>query len=74
MRSPLLTEHKNKNNVFCSDEAAASYLNGLVNKHHVRYWSEENPRVTIEIVMQSAKAYVCCSMSESRVVGPYFCR
>ena len=45
---PLLTEPRNKDNIsFCSDEAVF-HLNDLVNKHHVRYWSEENLRVTIE--------------------------
>ena len=47
-------------------------MNALVNKHNVRYSSEEDLRVTIETVMQSAKMYICCSMSESRVIGPYF--
>ena len=29
-------------------------------------------QVTIETVMQFAKVPVCCSMSESGVIGPYF--
>ena len=72
MLLPLLTESRNKNNIFCSAEAAVFHLNDLVNQHDVRYWSEENPRVTIETVMQSAKVHICCSMSESGVIGPYF--
>ena len=58
--------------MFCSTEAAF-HLNGLVNKHNVRHWSEKSPLLTIERVMQSPKVHVCCSMSESRVIiGPYF--
>ena len=47
-------------------------MNGFVSKHNVRYWSEEYPRITIETVMQSPKVHVCCSMSESVVIGAYF--
>ena len=47
-------------------------MNSLANKHNVRYCSEENPRVTIEIVMQSLNMSVSCSTSESRAIGPYF--
>ena len=73
MLLPLLTEPRNKNNIsFCSNEAAAFHLHGSVNKHNVRSWSEENPLVTIEIVIQSAKVHVCCSMPESHVIDPYF--
>ena len=47
-------------------------LNGLLNKHNVRYWKEEDPRATIETVIQSAKVHRCCSMSESCMIDPYF--
>jgi hypothetical protein len=68
---PLLTDNNNKGNIFFSDEAAF-HLNGLVNKHNVRYWSEENPHVTIKTVMQSPKINVWCAMSETRLIGPFF--
>ena len=51
---------------------AAFHLNSSVNKYNARYWSEGNPRITIETVMQPAKAHVCCSMSESHMIGPCF--
>ena len=68
----LLTEPRKKNNICFSDEATF-HLNGLVNKHNVRYCSEENPEVTIEKVMESPEVHVCCSMTESGVIGLYFC-
>ncbi|CAF3484969.1 unnamed protein product [Rotaria socialis] len=48
------------------------YLNGLVNKHNVRYWPETNPHVTIETVMKSPKLNVWCAISKNQLVGPYF--
>ena len=65
----LLTKSRYKNNIFCSDESPF-HLNGLVTKDNVLYWSEENPRMTIETVMQSPKVHVCCLISESRMIGP----
>ena len=72
MLLPLLTEPRNKNNIFCWDKATF-HLNDLVNKHNVRYWSEENIWVTIETLMQSPKVHGWCSLSESCLIGPYFC-
>ena len=47
-------------------------MNGLVNKHNIRYWNEKSLPVTIETVLQAAKVHVCCSMSESpMIVGLY---
>ena len=70
MLLPLLIESRNKSTISCWDEVAF-HLNGLINKHNVRYWCEEHSWITIETVMQSLKVHVCCSMSESRVIGPY---
>ncbi len=56
---------------FFSDEATF-YLNGLVNKHNIRYWSETNPHFTIETVMKSPKLNVWCAMSKNRLIGPFF--
>ena len=72
----LLTELRNKSNVLflCSDEAATFHWNALVNKYNLDAGVKKIHRVTIEIVMQSSKVHVCCSMAESQVVvGPYFC-
>ena len=45
----MLEDNQIQQNLFFSDEATF-YLNGLVNKHNVRYWSDTNPHVTIETV------------------------
>ena len=44
---PMLEDKQIQQNLFFSNEATF-YLNGLVNKHNVRYWSDTNPHVTIE--------------------------
>ena len=68
---PMLEDKDMQNNLFFSDEATF-YLNGLVNKHNVRYWSESNPHVTNETVMHSPKLNVWCAMSKDQLIGPYF--
>ncbi|CAM4845930.1 unnamed protein product [Rotaria magnacalcarata] len=68
---PMLEDNHIQQNLFFSDEATF-YLNGLVSKHNVRYWSETNPHVTIETVMKSPKLNVWWAMSKNRLVGPYF--
>ena len=55
---PMLEDKQIQQNLFFSDEATF-YLNGLVNKHNVRYWSDTNPHVTIQTVMKSPKLNVC---------------
>jgi hypothetical protein len=68
---PMLTDSTIKENIFFSDEATF-HINGLVNKHNVRYWSVDNPNVTIETAMKSPKINVWCAMSENCLIGPYF--
>ena len=68
---PMLADKNMQNNLFFSDEATF-YLNGLVNKHNVRYWSETNPHVAIETVMNCPKINVWCAMSKNVIIGPYF--
>ena len=68
---PMLEDNQIQQNLFFSDKATFC-LNGLVNKHNVRYWSDTNPYVTIETVMRSPKLNVCCAMPKNQLVGPYF--
>ena len=51
---PMLLNDHNEENFFFSDEAAF-HLNGLINKHNVRYWYETNPNIQPETVMKSPK-------------------
>ena len=62
-------EHPRK--YFLSDEAIF-YLHRLVNKHNVRYWSEDDPRATIERVTNSPQLNVWCARSETQLIGPFF--
>ncbi|CAF3832996.1 unnamed protein product [Rotaria magnacalcarata] len=56
---------------FFSDEATF-YLRGLVNKHNIRYWCENNPHVSVETVMNSPKLNVWCAMSKNQIIGSFF--
>ena len=67
---PML-QNKDIQGNFFSDEATF-YLNGLVNKHNGRYWSQDNPHVTIETVMKSPKLNVWCALSKNQLVGSFF--
>lgn len=54
-----------------SDEATF-HLSGKVNRHNVRIWGTENPRVIVEHVRDSPKCNVFCALSNSKVYGPFF--
>ena len=53
-----------------SDEATFR-LSGMVNRHNVRIWGTENPRVVIEDVRDSPKVNVFCAISSEKVYGPF---
>ena len=67
----MLQDNGIQENIFFCDEATF-YLNGLVNKDNVRYWSQNNPRVTIETVVKSPNLNVLCALSKNQIVGPFF--
>jgi len=54
-----------------SDEATF-HLSGKVNRHIVRIWETENPRVVIENVRDSPKVNVFCAISNEKLYGPFF--
>uniref|UniRef100_A0AAF5DN60 DUF4817 domain-containing protein n=1 Tax=Strongyloides stercoralis TaxID=6248 RepID=A0AAF5DN60_STRER len=55
--------------IIMSDEAYF-FLNGEVNKQNTRYWSKENPHVTIDKFLHSKK--VTCGLTSEKITRPYF--
>ena len=68
---PMLEGKQIQQNFFFSDEGTF-YLNRLVNKHQIRYWSDTNPHVPIQTVIKSSKLNVCCALSKNQLVGADF--
>lgn len=55
-----------------SDEATF-YLNGAVNKHNGRFWTDENPHWIRETHTQTPrKVNVWCSIVGDSIIGPFF--
>lgn len=59
--------------IIFSDEAHF-WMNGFVNKHNCRYWSESNPRVVHQQPLHPAKLTVWCGLWYGGIIGPYFFR
>lgn len=60
------------NNIIFSDEATF-YLNGTVNRHNCRYWSDSNPHWMVETHTQRPqKLNVWAGICGDRIVGPFF--
>ena len=57
--------------IIFSDEAHF-WLNGLVNKQNMRYWSGSNPHVLHEVPLQPEKITVWCGLHAGGIIGPYF--
>lgn len=59
-------------NILFSDEATF-YLNGVVNRHNYRFWSQENPHWICEAHTQRPqKVNVWAGIINNRILGPYF--
>ncbi|KAJ8912835.1 hypothetical protein NQ315_014418 [Exocentrus adspersus] len=60
------------NNIVFSD-GATFCLNGSVNRHNCRYWSQENPHWIQECHSQNqGKVNVWAGIVGNRIIGPYF--
>jgi transposase len=58
--------------ILFSDEAIF-YLNGHVNRHNMRYWSDSNPHWVSDTNAQGDKrVMVWCGILGDQVIGPYF--
>jgi hypothetical protein len=68
---PILEDPENDGNIFFSDESNF-YIFGLVNKHNCRICAENNPHISMETAMNSAKVNVWCAVSSKEIIGPYF--
>ena len=66
-----MLQNKSIRGNFFSDEATF-HLYRLVNKHNVKYWSEDTARATIETVMNSSKLNVWCLISKTQLIGPFY--
>ena len=59
------------NAILITDEAHF-YLNGDINQHNLRYWSDKNPRIIYEKPLHSPKITVWMGVAAWGVIGPYF--
>lgn len=57
--------------IIFSDEAHF-HLNGSVNRHNCRYWSDANPHWTIGRPLYSPRVTVWAAISRAGVIGPFF--
>ncbi|PNF24991.1 hypothetical protein B7P43_G07957 [Cryptotermes secundus] len=53
-------------------DKATFHLSGKVNRHTVRIWGLQNPRVTLEHVRDSPKVNVFSALSLTKVYGPFY--
>lgn len=57
----------------CFSDESTFYLNGFVNKHNCRYWSNENPHAFVEGHTQyPQKINVWAGILGNKVIGPLF--
>ena len=59
-------------NFFFSSDEANFYLNGAVNRHNFRYWSDNHPKWFREQPLNSPKLSVWGAIWKGGVVGPFF--
>lgn len=57
--------------IMFSDEANF-HINGAVNRHNCRYWSQEPPEELHETPLHSPKVVVWCAFWSGGVIGPFF--
>ena len=57
--------------IIWSDESMFK-LNGHINGHNCIYWSDVNPKVTMQHELNLPEVTVWCSISSAGIIGPYF--
>ena len=63
---------ENIENIFVASDEAYFHMNGAVNNHNFRIWSDSKPEMAIEQPLRPDKVLVWCAVCSSRVVGPFF--
>jgi hypothetical protein len=58
-------------NVFMTGEANL-HLCGNTNSQNCLYWTNENPRITLQKPIHSKEVIVSCGVASFEVIGPYF--
>lgn len=57
----------------CFSDECSFFLNGVVNRHNCRYWSDFNPRIYHEVhTQQPQKLNVWAGIFGDHLVGPFF--
>lgn len=57
----------------CFSDECSFFLNGVVNRHNCRYWSDSNPRIYHEVhTQQPQKLNVWAGIFGAHLVGPFF--
>lgn len=67
--------NNNQNYIFdiCFSDECSFYLNGIVNRHNCRYWSDENPRIFHEVRTQHPQKFnVWVGIYGNHLIGPFF--
>lgn len=57
---------------FIASDEAYFHLDGTVNNHNFRIWSQSNPCFVAEKQLYPAKVSVWCAISKNKIIGPYF--
>lgn len=58
--------------IFYGSDEAYFHLNGAVNNHNFRIWSDSNPHLVQEQPLKPDKILVWCAVSSQRIIGPFF--
>ena len=57
---------------FIATDEAYFHLNGAVNNHNCRIWSDSDPNIIIQQPLKPEKVLVWCAVTSRKVIGPFF--
>nr|CAH7738443.1 unnamed protein product [Callosobruchus chinensis] len=71
--SQLILNHPNYLLNVCFSDECSFFVNGTVNRHNCRYWSDTNPRIYHEVHTQNPqKLNVWAGIFGDHIIGPFF--